>query len=296
MTRTRTTAASIALTIVFAACGGTGAPQASDPARTAPSTTEPSAGRATDTTGQTPGGSPDDVADALDQLVDGGGSGPSSSAPTPPGASGDTEQAPAPASPARAGAYRYDTEGTTTISNGPPRELPKVTTLTIDPPANDRQRTLRDLRDGDGAGSTTEQILVYATDGVHLAYLKLEANFAGIRSSYEFRPADPPLVVRTGGQPGDQTSFTLEGDGVTIQATATVKGTEDVNVGGTVVSALVLEVVSTASGELKGTQTSISWIDPDRSLTVKEDVDSDVTSGPVRVRTNYVASVRALSP
>lgn len=197
--------------------------------------------------------------------------------------------------PVDPGTYRYTTEGTVQVGDAPPRDMPQRTTLTGDRPQSNRQRQVRDLRDGDGTGTVTEQILQFDSDGVRLTFMKISSTFAGVSSTYTFTPAQPPLVLKAGLRPGDRTQFVLKGNGVTIRTTVSVTGSEQAVVDGTPVRAAVVVIDSALSGRLTGKQRSENRIDTERGLAVKEDVDSDVTSGSVRVRSKYRAGLTNLA-
>jgi len=203
---------------------------------------------------------------------------------------------PKPATPVSPGHYVYDTSGTSQVANGPPRPMPSHTSLAVDAPHGPQQHTVRDLRDQDGSGTVTDQVLEYDGDGVHLVSLQLQTTFAGISRTYRFVPSDKPMVVQTGAGPGYKTSFTLQGDGVTVATAVQVTGVVQVATGGGSVQALEVVLDSTLSGALQGTQHAVNDIATDRSLTVKEQVASDATSQGVRVQVHYSATVKSLQP
>jgi len=200
------------------------------------------------------------------------------------------------ADPAAPGLYRFTTQGTTQVADGPQRPMAEVTTLAVQPAQGRRQKTVRDLRDGDGSGAVIEQVLEYAPDGVKLVSYRLRTNFAGVGRTYTFDPQPPPTVLVPQPAPGWSTSFEMSGDGVTIRSEVRVTGSEQVRVDGAARETLVVEFSSTLGGALEGTQSAVNRIDLGSSLTLREDVRSDVRQDAVRVRTTYAATIRTLRP
>jgi hypothetical protein len=200
--------------------------------------------------------------------------------------------------PMAAGVYRYDTTGSTTLSGGfnQKRDMPPVTTLTVDQATGSRQRAVRDLRDASGNGSLTEMHVDYGSDGIRLAYLKLATTFSGISDVREFRPDPPPLVATAKPRPGDRLTFTMTGTRVTAKVTIEVLRTERLAIGGTTVDTLALRTVTQLSGEVEGTNTSETWHTPDHWLTVQEHSVTDARSGFSTVHTEYNAKLQRLTP
>lgn len=202
--------------------------------------------------------------------------------------------------PAAPGRYRYDTDGETRISGGveSTRPLPAVTTLDISPPDGTSQRSVRDLRGAGGEGQTTETVLRHETAGVRLAFLEVTGRFSGISTTLTFRPSDPPLTYATGAEPGARYAFTLTGsDGrTTAEVTIDILRREPVAVHGSTVDTLRVRMHTVLTGDVEGETTSENNVDPNRSLTVREDVTSDVRVGLGRSRSTYVATLQTLQP
>jgi hypothetical protein len=174
--------------------------------------------------------------------------------------------------------------------------MPKVTTFEVGKADGSRQRQTRDLRDEDGAGTVVEQVLDFSSEGVRLVSLRIKSNFAGITNTYSFVPQAPPVVLRPGLRDGDRSEFILEGDGVTIRTVVTVGAAEEVRIEDQSVRAVPVTLESTFSGALTGTQRAVNRIDSSRGIPVREEVDSDVSNGSVRVRSNYKTSLKSLRP
>lgn len=218
----------------------------------------------------------------------GGGSQPSASG----GGGGSTSQAAA--APIPAGEYEYATDGERTVS-GNSEQLPDVTTLTAGAPANGVQRQTRDLRDSEGNGILTETDLLYRDGDVFLSYVKITARFqGGLTDVREFRPSRPQLIAPAGAGPGYARSFTMEGSGTRAKVTIRAHRYESVTVAGRPVRALLVQTDIAFTGALEGRQRSLSWFWPKHLLTLKERVDTDVRNGPIRLQSNYEATVKRL--
>lgn len=209
------------------------------------------------------------------------------------GGGGSTQTAAAPA-PIPQGEHEYATEGQRTVS-GNTSELPKTTTLTAEAPADGVQRQARDLRDSDGNGTLTETDLHYRADGVFLSYVKVTSRFqGGITDVREFKLPRPQLVAPAGGGPGFTRAFTMRGSGTTAKVTIEAQRWEEAAVSGRQVRALLVVTDIRFSGALEGYQRSTSWFWPKHLLTLKEQVETDVRNGPIRLQSNYEAQLRQL--
>lgn len=211
------------------------------------------------------------------------------------GGGGGTQAQAAPA-PVAQGEYEYATQGQRTVS-GNSSSLPKTTTLTASAPSNGVQRQARDLRDSDGNGTLTETDLVYRPGGVYLSYVKVTSRFqGGLTDVREFKLPQPQLIAPAGGGPGFTRSFTMEGSGTRAKVSIAAHRWENVAAGGREVRSLVVETDIRFSGALEGYQRSVAWIWPDHLLTVKEQVQTDVRNGPIRLQGTYRAQLRQLTP
>lgn len=220
----------------------------------------------------------------------GGGSGS-----TGGGGGGETgrPQAAAPV-PVPQGEHQYATQGQRTI-NGNTSDLPKTTTLAANAPANGVQRQGRDLRDSDGNGTLTDTDLHYRPNGVFLSYVKVTSRFqGGLTDVREFRLPQPVLIAPRGGGPGFTQSFTMRGSGTTAKVTAEAHRWENVAVGGREVRALLVQTDIRFSGALEGYQRSTSWFWPQHLLALKEQVQTDVRNGPIRLQSSYQAQLKQL--
>lgn len=210
------------------------------------------------------------------------------------GGGGSTPAGGAVPTPIPQGEHEYATEGSRTIS-GNTEDLPKTTTLTAGAPADGVQRQARDLRDSEGNGTLTETDLVYGDDGVYLSYVKVTSRFqGGITDVREFKLAEPRLIAPRGGGPGFAQSFTMEGSGTTAKVTVKAHRWENVPVGGQQVRSLLVVTEIRFSGSLEGYQRSTSWFWPKHLLTLREQVQTDVRNGPIRLQSTYQAQLRQL--
>lgn len=227
------------------------------------------------------------------QLAAGGGSEPSTGDGGGTGGGAAPQAAAAPV-PVPQGEYEYATEGQRTIS-GNTYDLPKTTTLSAGAPADGVQRQARDLRGSDGNGTLTETDLHYRGDGVFLSYVKVTSRFqGGITDVREFRLPQPQLIAPRGGGPGFARTFTMEGSGTKAKVTVQAHRWENVAVAGQQVRALYVITDIRFSGALEGYQRSTSWFWPKHLLTLKEQVQTDVRNGPIRLQSSYQAEIRRL--
>lgn len=299
-------AALIALALAAAACGGS-APEepADDSIEALDENGGEGAGDQKDKADKTKGGSgakkpgakkpggTQAAPGATPQPSGGGGSG-SDGDGDGPGGGGSAPQPQAAPAPVPQGEYRYDTEGSRTIS-GNTSDLPKVTTLTAGAPSDGVQRQARDLRDSEGNGTLTETDLVYGPGGVSLSYVKVTSRFqGGITDVREFKLARPQLVAPAGGGPGFGRSFTMQGSGTKAKVTIKAHRWENVPVGGEQVRALMVETDIRFSGALEGYQRTIAWFWPKHLLTLKEQVQTDVRNGPIRLQSTYQAQIQQI--
>lgn len=210
---------------------------------------------------------------------------------------------PSPRGPVRPGVYRYGSAGTTTVGLAS-TPFPAVTTLTVDPPAGSRQRSVRDLRDGSGNGSLTESVFEYRTDGIFLVDLRLVTTLAGLSDIRRLQPAAPVLFLPTGAGPGTVMRFdvpvTAAGGTPAGVATVTVEagGTEKIAVGlGGEVDSLVVRVgVRLPPGDVTGSQDLTVWLDAASGLYIKERsvTNAAAAGGLLAVRTDYTATLEKL--
>src|SRR3712207_4391807 len=102
----------------------------------------------------------------------------------------------------------------------------------------------------------------------------------------------PILVAPAGGGPGFNRSFTMQGSGTKAKVTITAHRWENVAVSGQEIRALMVETDIRFSGALEGYQRTISWFWPKHLLTLKEQVQTDVRNGPIRLQSTYQAQIQ----
>lgn len=298
--RNRIRAASllVVMALVAAACGGGGG----DDEVVGQGTSSSSSTSSSTTTTSTADDSGSAGAPAERDGGEAGGSGGESDGNSS-GSSGGGESAPRSpeaAQPAAPGTYEYDTDGQTETSGalGGTEELPELTTLEVQPADGARQRSVRDMRDENGDGTVTTTDLLFRDDGVYVEYLKITARDSGVTFTFEFVLDPPELVAPTNPSPGFHTEFSTESTNGGIRADVTIDITdrETVTIGGTSVDTLVLVTHIEFEGDIDGESTSTDNIDPERSLRVREDSVSDIRFGPTTAHTEYVATLRSLSP
>lgn len=210
------------------------------------------------------------------------------------GGGGTTQPEAAAPAPVPQGEHQYATQGQRTI-NGNSSDLPETTTLSARAPAGEVQRQARDLRDSDGNGTLTETDLHYRGNGVFLSYVKVTSRFqGGLTDVREFRLPRPVLIAPRGGGPGFTQSFTMQGSGTTAKVAIEAHRWENVAVGGRQVRALLVQTDIRFSGALEGYQRSTSWFWPKHLMPLKEQVQTDVRNGPIRLQSNYQAQLKQL--
>ncbi|MDQ4124519.1 MAG: hypothetical protein M3134_02820, partial [Actinomycetota bacterium] len=69
---------------------------------------------------------------------------------------------------------------------------------------------------------------------------------------------------------------------------------ENVPVSGKQVRALMVETDIRFSGALEGYQRTIAWFWPKHVLTLKEQVQTDVRNGPIRLQSTYQAHIQQI--
>ena len=292
----RPLAALAALALLAGGCGGKGDEKVGTGASSSSSSTSSTVAPAADESG---GG-------ATAGPVGAGGTGSATGqtddiTPTTQGAAGDGGGgAASPAQPSAAGTYEYATEGTVTSSGamGGTRAFPTTTKLTVEPPQDVRQRTVRDMRDSSGDGEITTTILQYRADGVYLESLKLQTRVGGITVTYEFRPDPAQLLAPTGTAVGYHTEFAMTSTDGGLKTTTTVDalGEETVTIGGTAVPTYKVRIHTAVEGDADGETTSDANIDPQRYLIVREHTVGDIKSAFGTSHSDQTSTLKSLDP
>ncbi|HEV2754488.1 MAG TPA: hypothetical protein VG318_01765 [Actinomycetota bacterium] len=229
----------------------------------------------------------------------GGGGGNGGGGSAQPGGNGSSGGGGAPAAgaaiaPVPADTYDYATQGERSVS-GNEEPLPETTTLSAAAPASGLQRQTRDLRDSEGNGILTETDLLYRGGDVYLKYVKITARFqGGLTDVREFRLPRPQMIAPAGAGPGFKRGFTMEGSGTRAKVALQALRYEDVTISGKTVRALVVQNDIVFSGALEGYQNATTWFLPKHLLPLREQVETDVRNGPVRLQSNYVATIRRI--
>ena len=282
----------LAALVLAGACGGDDGPseRASD-RTTAPST----ASTASTTTSAAPGSPGATTAPPAGGGGATSGAGTGTTAPSRAAAT-TTTAATAPAGQAGGqvlpapGTYRYDSTGrftSATLGISQPRDGEVV--LTVEPPAGADQRSVRQ-----GAGRTTEQVLRVQGGDVLLVSLRLVDQ--GITK--EVRPSPPALALPAGASPGRTWSWRARStDGQTeVSSEFRAVRVEDVAVGADRVSALVVEVRLTTTGDLELTSTQTMWVSQRHGLVVRQDDATQGTLGGIAFTSTASDRLRSLLP
>ena len=185
------------------------------------------------------------------------------------------------------GRYTYDDSGTVTA--GTPQQVDGTSTLTVDPPAAGRQRSVRKS----DQGSTTQDVVV-RTDGTYLARLAM----TNPAFSKEFAPASPVLLVPDPATPGRAWSWTATStDGKTKAAlTARIARTETVTVGGVSTTTSVVESTLRLTGDITYTGQMQTWYDATHRLTVKDHTKGNGSFGGFAFTTDITSVLRSTRP
>ncbi|MGQ0743067.1 MAG: hypothetical protein ACT4OS_01745 [Acidimicrobiales bacterium] len=188
--------------------------------------------------------------------------------------------------PASPGQYRYDTVGTVVVGAGS-TPLPAVTTLTVDPPEGNRQRSVRDLRDGSGNGSITETVLEYRPDGIYLVSVLATMALGGITDSRRLTAGQPLLFVPTQAVPGQVRRLELS----TLNAAGSPVGTAVITTESE--DRRVRVAVMLPPGDTTGTQELSVTLDPATGIYETEESRGDAVAagGLIRIRTEYRATL-----
>ena len=198
--------------------------------------------------------------------------------------------------PAPPGTYRYDTTGTTTLGLTT-LPYPAVTTLTVDPPAGNRQHWTRDLRDPSGNGPLLELTLDYRPAGVLLEGLRLTTSVSGFSNVQDFRPPSPAVLLPTGAGPGTHQELDLASAASSAHLVIDVQGRERLTIAGRAVDTLVVHLVATLPpGEITGSLDMTAWLAPSVGLWVKERSVTDASAGGglARFQSRYDATLQRL--
>lgn len=234
-----------------------------------------------------------------------GSAAPTTRPPTSPASTGVPPPAPtsggsnpaAPLRPAAPGTYRYDTSGVAQLG-GATVPFPALTTLTVDPPAGDRQHATRDLRDPSRNGPVIESVFDYRSDGVYLTSMKLSVTFLLFAQAEELRPPAPVLLLPTGARPGLHRELDVPTPQSSAHLVLDVVGEERLTIGGQGVDTLVVRLVATLAGALGAKLELTVWVAPASGVWVKERFVADAASpdGSVRYHADYNATLQRLSP
>lgn len=276
------TAAGLAVLLVTGACGD------DDDDRAAPPATTTSSAAGTPTTAAH---SPATTAPSAPSAPGRTPAPPRSGAAGAPSLAG---AAPSAASAARlaftaAGTYRYTTTGRFSSTLGAPQERHGESMLTVDPPSGADQHSVRH-----GPGRTTDQVLRLDDSGAYLVSLRQSEQ--GITK--EVRPSPPALALPAGAAPGRTWSWRATStDGrTTVDSTFTAVRTEEVTVGAERVTALVIDVVLSLTGDVTSTTRQTLWVSQRHGLVVRQDDTTEGTLGAIAFSSTSSDRLVSLTP
>lgn len=217
------------------------------------------------------------------------------------GATTTVKAAPAAAviAPPASGRYSYTTTGSSTL-NATVTPFPSVTTLTVDPATGTTQHSIRNLKDANAMGSSTDYVLDYRADGVYLVRATVNITSGALTNDFALNPAAPVMFIPTGATIGTHLEVDLPVTGAgTARLVIDVLREEAVTVGGRSVNAVVVRgVVTLPPGSVSGTQDLTLWFDRESRLVVKESsrTDASALGGLARFNSNYEATIQSLTP
>ena len=198
--------------------------------------------------------------------------------------------------PAAAGVYHYITSGGINFA-GTLAPFPADTTNTIGAPTGTVQVATRNLSSG-ANGSQATYTFDYRPDGLYLVSLVLTVTYNGTAYPLPLTPPAPALFLATGATAGASQTLTIPSSSGPATVVVTVLGTEPVTVGTTTVDTLIVRSVATlpAAGQIQGSQTLLINLDRASRLWVRERADGVATAGPFTITTDYVATLKSLTP
>ena len=289
-------AALLSLALLGAACGGGDDDDNDDKVSTNASTSSTVAGSTTTSTVD-PNATTTTVEAGSDTTVASGA--PATTAGTAPPVTAPPATAPpgpVALTPAAPGVYHYITSGGINFA-GTPAPFPADTTNTIGAPTGTTQVATRNL----GAGATGSQATYtfdYRPDGLYLVSLVLTVTYNGAAYPLPLTPPAPALFLATGAATGASQTLSIPSASGPATVVVTVLGTEPVTVGATTLDTLIVRSVATfpPGGQVQGSQTLLINLDRASRLWVRERSTGVATAFGFTVTTDYVATLKSLTP
>lgn len=185
------------------------------------------------------------------------------------------------------------------------RAVPSPTSLVVEPPDGNRQRSVRDRRGSDGQGSVSTVVLEYRADGVYLA--SLQQSQTTVLGSFEvaFEPSPPVLAIPARPVAGQTWSYTVTStDGeVTVQADNAVETLDEVVTLGDGTPARALRLLATThttgvtpQGSLELTDTSRVWVSIEHRMILEEVSDSKGRAGLCQLESHVETLLQSTTP
>lgn len=197
--------------------------------------------------------------------------------------------------PPSPGRYSYTTTGSSTLGTTV-TPFPGVTTLAVDPPTGTTQHSIRNLKDANGMGSSTDYVLDYRADGVYLVRATVNFTSGALTNDIPLNPAAPVMFIPTGATAGTHLEVDLPVTGTgPARLVIDVLREEAVSVGGQSVNAIVVRgVVTLPPGSVTGTQDLTLWFDRQSRLVVKESsrTDASALGGLARFTSSHEATLQ----
>ena len=198
---------------------------------------------------------------------------PGAAAPTPgqpPVVQAEAVEPPAdpefPPGPFAVGTYTSHTTGTSTL-NGTTEQVDRYDATTLEHVQGDDYRT-------SGGGFF---VTVFRSTPTEVLLVTLDVDAPGFRRHFE--PSPPALFFPIGAEPGRRWEWTITAsDGpTTVAQSSTVAAPEVITVLGRDIEATVVDTVVTLSGDVTGTITTRTWVDPSTLQPLRVHAVSDVT-------------------
>ncbi len=226
-----------------------------------------------------------------------------SSGPAPGAAAAPAPEAPAPTRAAAAGAqvpsgvYRYDTSGSEQVDvlGGARHDYPATTSITYSRAGCGSEERWQPL---EGRVGVTRQC--DGAEGSEVRETYQEREFFGQSQSKTFR-CDPGVLVRPRKpRPGATWTGRCRSEDSTVDLTTRLVGTERLDVGGTSVEVLHLQITGVLTGATRGRSDREVWLRKTDGLLVQAtgdtDTDADTSGGTVRYQEEYRLRLQSLTP
>jgi hypothetical protein len=197
--------------------------------------------------------------------------------------------------PPAPGTYTYTTSGSAKWGLGS-TVFPNTSTLVVDPAANGRQHSRRQVLTAAGQGFVIDQWLEYGSTGIRVGGQLITTTFNGSTTVRDLKTPTTQLFLSPTPTAGEHHEFDLASPVVSAHEVVDVLRVETVSIGGQNVSAAVVRTVLHLGGTATGTLEFDQWFDMARRIVVKETSAATVKASVVTLNSNYNATLQRLTP